>query len=162
MLVDHILGPEYYVENPSSARTDELLHPIVAACQFSDLFRQFLRGQRNMPSAKVFCTPGMCSDTWLQPPLISWRRSILIIKHALLSLAQPHRLTHVAAAEFSPRNTIESPADAGSSPCSSSISHAVATIPKSSSKLIVMVQVSRRSAFRFSYFVGAGGTSYLQ
>ena len=71
-------------------------------------------------------------------------------KHTLLSLALPQRLTHVTVATLSPRITMGSPTESGVSPANSSITHAVTTIPNSSSKFIVMVHVSRRSAFRFS------------
>ena len=83
-------------------------------------------------------------------------------KPARLSLAPPHWLTHDTAATLSPRINAGSPSDAGLFPTSSSITQAVTTIPGSSIRLIVTVQVSRRSAFRFSSAVKPSGRSYRQ
>ena len=63
---------------------------------------------------------------------------------------------------LSPRSAIGSPIDSGLSPTSSSITQAVTTIPSNSSKLIVTVQVSRRSAFYFNSVVSSGVRSYIQ
>ena len=120
------------------------------------------RGQRDIPSARVFCTAGMCLASWLQPVFISWRPSIFMSKHALLSLAPLQRLTHGTAAALSPRINVTSTTDSGVSPANSSITHAVTTILNSSRKLIVVEHVSRRSAFRFSSCVSPRGRSYLQ
>ena len=83
-------------------------------------------------------------------------------RHARLSLAPPQRLTHVTAATLSPRITMGSPTASGVSPLNFSIAQAVTTIPKSSSRLIVMVHVSRHSAFSCSSCVSSGGRSNLQ
>ena len=58
--------------------------------------------------------------------------------------------------------TIGSPTNSGMSPVNSNITHAVTTISNSSNELIVMVHVSRRSAFRFSSCVNSSGRSYPQ
>ena len=111
---------------------------------------------------QVFCTPGVCIASWLQPRLISRRPSVLISKHFFVSLAPPQRLTHVTAATLSPRITMGSPTDSGVSAANFSITHAITTISSSSSKLIVMIHVSRRLAFRFSSCVSPSGRSYLR
>ena len=125
------------------------------------------RGQREIPSANAFCTPGICFASYLQPPRISRRPSILIIRPARLSLARlslapPHRFAQVTAAKLSQRIKMGSPLDSRWSPTSSCMAHAVSTIPTSSSKLIVTLHVSRRAALRFSPAESARGESYLQ
>ena len=83
-------------------------------------------------------------------------------KPARLPLAPPHGLAHGTTATLSPRINTGSTSDAGLSPASSSITQAVATIPRSSSRLMVTVQVSRSSAFRFNAIVKSIGRPYRQ
>ena len=105
------------------------------------------RGQREIPSSRVFCAPGICFAVGFHPPMSSRRSSILMSKHALLSLAPPHREIHDTAAMVSPLICIGSPAASGLSPTNSSMTHAVTIIPRNSNRLIVMVQISPTSAF---------------
>ena len=77
-----------------------------------------------------------------------------------LSLAPPYRLTYDTAATLSLRINTGSPSNAGLSPTSSSIVQAVTTIPRSSNRLILMVQVSRSSALRFNSAATSFGKSY--
>ena len=49
------------------------------------------RGQWEIPSTSVLLTPGMCFAVWFQPLIIFRRPSILMRKHARLSLGPPHR-----------------------------------------------------------------------
>ncbi|CAB1099777.1 unnamed protein product [Ectocarpus sp. CCAP 1310/34] len=57
---------------------------------------------------------------------------------------------------------IGSPLISGRSPTNSCITHAVMTIPTSSSRLIVTLLVSRHAALRFSSAEKSSGRSYLQ
>ena len=120
------------------------------------------RGYREISSARVFRTPGMCFAVGVHPPVSSRRPSILMSKNALLSLAPPHRVIHDTAALLSPRISIGSPFASGLSPTSSIMTHAVTTIPSNSNRLIVTVHVSPRSAFLLSSVVSSRGKSYLQ
>ena len=83
-------------------------------------------------------------------------------KHARLSLAPPHRGIQDTAAVLSPRIRMGSPFSSTLSPTSSSMTHAVTTTPNNSNRLIVILQVSRRSAFLFSSAVSFFCKSYLQ
>ena len=62
--------------------------------------------------------------SYLQPPWISRRPSILIIRPARLSLAPPHRFAQVTAAELSPPIKIGAPLESGRSPTSLCTTHA--------------------------------------
>ena len=126
------------------------------------LSARITRGQREIPSASVLRPPGMCFAVWFQPPLISRRLSKLMSKHDRLSLVPPLREIQDTAAVLSPRIRIRSPFASALSSDSSRMTHAVTTMPNNSSRLIVIVQDSRRSAFLFSSAVSSCGNSYLQ
>ena len=97
------------------------------------------------------CHPLKCSvhpqyvfAVWFHPPASS-RRPIFMSRHALLSLAPPHRVTHDTTARLSPLIHMGSASASGRSPTNSSMTHAVATISTNSNRFIVMVQVSWKS-----------------
>ena len=97
------------------------------------------------------CHPLKCSvhpqyvfAVWFHPPASS-RRPIFMSRHALLSLAPPHRVNHDTATRLSSLVSMGSPSASGRSPTSSSTTHAVTTIPSNSNRFIVMVQVSWKS-----------------
>lgn len=103
-----------------------------------------------MPAAHVFCTPGICLASYLQPPRISRRPSILLVRQASVSLAPPHRFDQVAAAKLSSRIRTGSPLVCRRPPTSSCMTHAVRTIPKSSSRLIVACLTACGLTFEFA------------
>ena len=144
-----VRGVKHQVKVFFSVFAELLLHPILTVSQLPHLAARSGRDQRDIPSASVFCTPGMCVATWFHPHVISRRPSILMSRHALLSFAPPHRLTHVTAATLSPGIDNGSSTESGLSPLSSSIIHAFTTVPNSSRRLIVIVLVWRR-AFCFT------------
>ena len=107
----------------------------------------FLRsdlGQREMPSVRVFSTSGIRLALWFHPPASYRRPSILMSKYVLLSLSPPNRVTCDTAALVSPLINIGSPSASGLSPTisSSSMIHAIATIPRRSNGYIVMQHAS--------------------
>ena len=120
------------------------------------------RGQREIPSARVFCAPGICFAVGFHPPMNSRHPGILMSKHAIFSLAPSYREIHDTAAMLSPLISIGSPAASGLSPTNSSMTHAVTTILSSSNRLIVMVHASSGSAFLLSSVVSSSGKSYFQ
>ena len=137
-----------------SDHSGELVSPLTLTTHTS-------RGQREIPSARVFCAPGIFSAVGFHPPMSSRRPSILMSKHALLSLAPQHREIHDTAAMLSPLISIGSPAASGLSPTNSSMTHAVTTILSNSNRLIVMMHVSP-NAFLLRSVVSSSGKSYLQ
>ena len=81
---------------------------------------------------------------------------------AFLSVAPPLLNAHDTAAMFSPRIKIGSRAASGLSPTNSSIIHAFTIIPNNSTRLIVMIRVSRMTAFLSSSAVNYVDKTYLQ
>ena len=73
-------------------------------------------GHREIPSANVFCPPGICFSLRFHSPASSRRPSILVSRQALSSVAPPLRDTHDTVAMLSPRIIIGSPAASGLSP----------------------------------------------
>ena len=145
-----VLTTEFFICSTISKIPDPLV-PMLCSYQSLELVcpmtlsAKIDLGHREMPSAKMFCTPAICFALWFHPPASSRLPSILMSRHALLSLAPPHRVTHNTAARLSPLINMGSPLASGRSPTSSSMTHAVTTIPSNSNRFIVMVQVSWQS-----------------
>ena len=99
-------------------------------------------GHREIPSAKVFCTPGIWFAWWFHPPASSRRPSILMSRLVLWSVAPPLRDTHDTAAMLSPRIRIGSPAASDLLPTYWNVIHAVTATANIANILIVMVQIS--------------------
>ena len=105
-------------------------------------------------------TPGMCVSMWFQPRLIKRRPSIPMSERGRLSLAPQNRGIQDTAGVLSSRNRNGSLFASDVSPFSSSMTHDVTTVPKNSNRMIVIVQVSRRSAFLFRFDVSSFGKCY--
>ena len=74
MLTENVLCLKYDIKNPLTPRSNVLFEPVVRVGELLTLFARITRGQREIPSASVLRTPGMCFAVWFQPPFISRRR----------------------------------------------------------------------------------------
>ena len=162
VLAKDITSLKCYVETPEPRDPMSCSDHSVMVVSGLTLSSKPNRGQRKVPSAKVFCAPGIHFSVRFRPPMSSKRPSILMSKHALVSLAPQHREIHDTTAMSSPLVSIGSTAASSLCPTNSSMTHAVTTISSDSNRLIVMVQVSPSSAFLLSSVVSSCGRSYLQ
>ena len=161
MLAENFLCLQHGIQKSCASCSNVLFRPVIRVGELSDLVHQSYTKPTESNNSLCVTSAWNVFAVWFQPSLISRRPSILMSKDTPLSLAPPHREIQYPAAVLSSRSRTEPPFASAVSHSSSTMNHAVTTMPNHSNRFIVILQVSRPSAFLFSSVVSSFRKLYL-